>query len=385
MHNKILVVEDNGLVAVELTTVLESFGYDVIAQVRSGQAAIDAATEQEVDLVLMDIMLLGEMDGITAAEAIYNTNKTPIIFLSAYSDEAYLKRAVNADPYGYLVKPFRENELRSTIEMALNKSHLQQALLKKNAELEQLTAELSAKKAALEYEIAHSTHLQQKNTELEQFAYIASHDLQAPLRTVRAYTTMLREKYSTNTNETVQISIRFIIEAVDRMSGLIKDLLDYSRLGKNAELKEVDCNQLLKIVQQDLATTIDETNAIIQIQELPSIKGYETELRLLFQNLIDNAIKFRKPDVVPELMITAEVQQTQWKFSIKDNGIGIDPQYHDRIFMIFQRLHGNKQFKGSGIGLAHCKKIIELHGGTITVDSQENEGSTFYINIPRLD
>ncbi len=220
-----------------------------------------------------------------------------------------------------------------------------------------------------------------KNKELEQFVYIASHDLQEPLRTLGSFTELLEKEYPSQKGENSSTYLRFINEATSRMSQLVKGLLDYSRIGASRELSEIDCNVLLDDVQNDLALTIDKTNAILLIGTLPMLNGYTTELRLLFQNLISNAIKFHTFKKPPHITISVEELPQFWKFTIKDNGIGIDAQYHERIFSIFQRLHNRSEYQGTGIGLAHCRKIVEMHGGKIWVESVPYEGSSFYFTI----
>jgi PAS domain S-box-containing protein len=222
--------------------------------------------------------------------------------------------------------------------------------------------------------------LENKNKELEQFAYIASHDLQEPLRTVTNFTDLLSKNYGEHFDEVGQKSMRFITEATGRMSQLIKGLLDYSRIGHKNETTSIDCNQLLEDIQKDLQQAISDSNASITVNKLPNINGHATELRLLFQNLITNAIKFRKSDVSPEIQISAQMIKGLWYFSVKDNGIGIADEHKERIFTIFQRL--NSDYSGTGIGLAHSRKIVELHGGTLWVESELHQGSTFYFTLP---
>jgi light-regulated signal transduction histidine kinase (bacteriophytochrome) len=167
------------------------------------------------------------------------------------------------------------------------------------------------------------------------------------------------------------------------MSVLVKDLLDYSLLGKESVKTIVDCNKIAEAVLGDLGESIKGSSAKLTIQELPTINGYETELRLLFQNLIENAIKYQKPDMVPEIQISVKNHEKEWLFSIKDNGIGIDQKHYEKIFIIFQRLHNRNEFEGTGIGLAHCKKVVEMHGGKIWVESTPGSGSTFMFTIPK--
>ncbi len=227
--------------------------------------------------------------------------------------------------------------------------------------------------------------LKRKNTELEQFAYVASHDLQEPLRTTSSFVQLLKQQYQGKLDERADKYLRFIHESSDRMKVLIKDLLDYSRIGTKNELELVDCNAIIKNVIADLHSAITESGTIITISELPLINGYSTEIKQLFQNLLINAIKFRRTDVQSEVQVAARREEDQWIFSFRDNGIGIDKAHNDRIFIIFQRLHTRTEYQGSGIGLSHCKKIVELHHGKIWVESTPGKGSTFYFSIPFKD
>ena len=223
--------------------------------------------------------------------------------------------------------------------------------------------------------------LEIRNRELEQFAYLASHDLQEPLRTIANFTQMLSNQYQGHLDEEGRRATSFVLEAVERMSNLITDLLDHSRIGRSSEFEEIDCNQLVKAVLDDLSMAISQEKANVHVAFLPTIKGQRTELQLLFQNLIGNSIKFRNAEIPPEISISAIRKTDAWQFSVQDNGIGINPAYIDKIFQLFQRLHGRKQYEGTGIGLAHCKKIVKLHQGEIWVDSLPGRGSTFHFTI----
>ncbi|MEO5562483.1 MAG: two-component regulator propeller domain-containing protein, partial [Chitinophagaceae bacterium] len=223
--------------------------------------------------------------------------------------------------------------------------------------------------------------LERKNKELEQFAYVASHDLQEPLRTTSTSAELFERQYKGKLDERADKYLSFIMQSTDRMRVLIGDLLEYSRIGRKKELKEVDCKEIVQAVTDDLGTAIDEAGAIINVGELPVLNGYSTEIKQLFQNLIINAVKFRKNGLAPEINISSEKIDGYWKFSVSDNGIGMDPQHSEKIFIIFQRLHTRSEYPGSGIGLSHCKKIAELHKGKIWVDSAPGQGSTFYFTI----
>ncbi|MCW3090567.1 MAG: sensory transduction histidine kinase [Ferruginibacter sp.] len=224
--------------------------------------------------------------------------------------------------------------------------------------------------------------LKRKNTELQQFAYVASHDLQEPLRTMASFVQLLKQQYEGKLDGKADKYLNFISDSSNRMKVLINDLLDYSRIGSKNEMEIVDCNKILQVVIADLHTAITDSSAEINWKPLPVIKGYPTEIKQLFQNLVINAIKFRKKATIPRINISAERNDDRWTFAFSDNGIGIDKSHSERIFIIFQRLHTRSEYQGSGIGLSHCKKIVELHHGKIWVDSVKGEGSTFYFTIP---
>ncbi len=225
--------------------------------------------------------------------------------------------------------------------------------------------------------------LEQKNKELQQFAYVASHDLQEPLRTIISFTELMLEQYSGNMEGNADTYLRFISDASNRMSSLVKGLLDYTRIGKNFEVSEVDTELVLQNVLSDLNTLITEKHVTFEIDSLPKIQGLDTEIRSLFMNMITNAIKYKKKGEHPLIKIGATEEMNHWKFRVEDNGIGIEKAHLKRIFLIFQRLHNKDEYAGTGIGLAHCQKIVELHGGKIWVESTPGLGSTFYFTIPK--
>ncbi len=220
-----------------------------------------------------------------------------------------------------------------------------------------------------------------KRKEMEQFAYITSHDLREPLVTIQRYLGGFIEDYGNNLDEDARHYIEASIRASDHMQELIVGLLDYSRLSKEKELEIVDSAETLNVVIEDLNALIDSTDAEIQAKDLPVLKAYPLELKLLFQNLIQNAIKFRKQDVKPEVQIEARQISGGWEFSFSDNGIGIRERDFEKVFTLFRRLHNKNEYEGSGIGLAYAKKIVEIHHGKIWVKSTPNEGSTFYFSI----
>ncbi|WP_019500027.1 PAS domain-containing protein [Pseudanabaena sp. PCC 6802] len=242
--------------------------------------------------------------------------------------------------------------------------------------------DISDRKQA-EEELRHqSAELMRSNAELEQFAYVASHDLQEPLRMVVSYLQLLERRYKDKLDASADEFIAYAVDGASRMQTLINDLLEYSRVNTRAQpFVPIDCAQVLERALTNLKMAIAESSAVITCDPLPKVMADPTQLAQLFQNLIGNAIKFRG-ELAPQIHIGAKRNSDRWVFSISDNGIGIEPQYGDRIFAVFQRLHNRVKYKGTGIGLAICKKIVERHGGSIWVESALDRGSTFYFTIP---
>lgn len=245
-----------------------------------------------------------------------------------------------------------------------------------------ITIEDSSQAVAAQKQIAnHNIQLERKNQELEQFAYIASHDLQEPLNTINSFSELVLSQDDKNIPLKISEYLKIINSATERMSGQIKGLLEYSRIGREKIRVEKDGKQIIEDVRINLSDQISKSNAEIRIGKIPVIKVYEEEFRSLFQNLISNSIKYSKIDTPPIIEIDSQDRGNDILFSIKDNGIGIPEEHFDRIFIIFQRLFNRQEYPGNGIGLSHCKKIAQLHGGDIWLESKLNKGTTFYFNI----
>jgi PAS domain S-box-containing protein len=225
--------------------------------------------------------------------------------------------------------------------------------------------------------------LERSNQELEQFAYVASHDLQEPLRMVASYTQLLEKRYKDQLDQDAKDFIRFTADGANRMQRLINDLLTYSRVGTRGKpWKPTDCHTMLGQAIANLSMVIEENHAIITSDQLPTVMADASQMVPLFQNLIGNAIKFRGEEL-PRIHVSAQEKGNEWVFSVKDNGIGIEAQFSERIFIVFQRLHSREKYPGTGMGLAICKKLVERHGGKIWVESELGKGSTFYFSIPK--
>ncbi len=247
-------------------------------------------------------------------------------------------------------------------------------------------AELEKYRMHLEDIVKQRTEeLARSNNDLEQFAYVASHDLQEPLRAVSGFVSLLNHQLQESLNDKTKEYMHFTIDGVHRMQSLINGLLEYSRIDTRGKPPEkTDSSKPLEDAILSLHTSINESGAKITHDKLPTVNIDPIQLTQLFQNLIGNAIKFRSESPL-EVHISASHKDKAWQFAVKDNGIGIEQQYAERIFLIFQRLHTRKQYPGTGIGLSLCKKIVERHGGKIRVESEPGKGSTFYFTIPDLE
>ncbi len=506
---KILIVEDEAIGALDLQQRLSNLGYTAPDIVSSGEEAVRQAHQTRPDLVLMDIMLHGEIDGVTAAEKIRILLDIPVVYLTAYADKATLQRAKITEPYGYIVKPFKERELYITIDMALYKHQMEKKLReserwlattlrsigdaaiatdnnaritfmnpvaerltgwkekealakpltevfriinrdtrqpvenpttrvfregitvglanhtmliardgreipiddsaapikddpgniigvilvfrdvtereKVEAQRQELTAELERRVRERTLQLQETVEeLRRSNEDLEKFAYISSHDLQEPLRMVGSFVQLLEKNYKDKLGPEANEYIHFAMEGAQRMSRLIKDLLAYSRVNTKGKLPQpVSAEKALNLVRQNLHLTLTETEAQITHDPLPTILADETQLTQVFQNLIGNAVKFRKDTEPPRIHISAQRTDGQWLFSVRDNGIGIEPEYYEQIFHPFKRLHANRsRYPGSGVGLAIVKRIVERHHGQVSVDSKFRVGTTFYFTLP---
>jgi light-regulated signal transduction histidine kinase (bacteriophytochrome) len=247
------------------------------------------------------------------------------------------------------------------------------------ANIQQGIGQLELAKQALQRK---SQELGRSNAELEQFAYVASHDLQEPLRMVASYTQLLARRYRGKLDKDADEFIEFAVDGATRMQTLIRDLLSYSRvMTQGRSPQPVDAKVACTAALENLRKSIEESHARVSVGTLPTVKADATQLTQLFQNLIGNALKYRN-ERAPEIRVDAKPTEQAWLFSVQDNGIGIEPQYYERIFQMFQRLHTRAEYSGTGIGLAICRRIVERHGGRIWVESQPGAGSTFLFAIP---
>jgi light-regulated signal transduction histidine kinase (bacteriophytochrome) len=243
--------------------------------------------------------------------------------------------------------------------------------------------DISVRKRSEEHLVQTVEELKRSNIELQQFTYVASHDLQEPLRMVASYTQLLAKRYKGRLDSDADEFVAYAVDGCNRMQGLIQDLLAYSHSGSDGKaLREISGEAALKEALTNLRATIEESGAVVTHDALPSLMSDNTQVTLIFQNLIGNAIKYRGAELPRVHVSAAKNRGNGWTFSVRDNGLGIEEQYFERIFILFQRLHGRNEFKGTGIGLAICKKTVEKLGGKIWVESQPEKGSTFFFSLP---
>ncbi|MFI8303174.1 ATP-binding protein [Streptomyces sp. NPDC085927] len=340
---------------------------DVRAALSSQQERLRADRVRTRD-DLMDTMVL--RNWVFSAIAVVIAVLTALIFeglrrgintpLERLSADA---RAVAGGDFGHPITPTGPADLR---HLSREIDFMRQRLVQELALSEDTRLRLDAQAA----------DLQRSNAELEQFAYVASHDLQEPLRKVSSFTQLLQRRYGGQLDSRADQYIDFAVDGANRMQTLINDLLDFSRVGRlHNSHQSVDLDKVLERTLSELSVGIEEAGAEITHDPLPTLVADPTQMGMLWQNLISNAVKFRRPGEAPEIHVTAAREGELWRFTVTDNGIGIAPEYADKVFVIFQRLHTKDTYTGSGIGLAMCKKIVEFHGGAIEVDPEYHDGT----------
>jgi signal transduction histidine kinase len=348
----------------ELRVRFAAFQTDVSSTRTQALAALnDASDELHVALLAIAIGLVLVVTGL--ALVLRNTAIRPVHLLAAEA-----RRVADGD-FAHEVAQTGPREIRG---LAADVNTMRTRILH----------ELSTVQEANEALAEHAAELQRSNAELEQFAYVASHDLQEPLRKVTSFCQLLQRRYGGQLDERADQYIDFAVDGAKRMQVLINDLLAFSRAGRSAEeLGPVACDVALAAATANLSTQIAEAGAVIEAGPLPVVRGQLTLMSVVFQNLLGNALKFtgERP---PRIVVSAERDGAFWSFSVTDNGIGIEPQYADRVFLIFQRLHERAAYPGTGIGLAMCRKIIEYFGGRIWLDTGGADGASFRFTVPAL-
>ena len=374
---KILLVDDNPANLLALESILADLGQELV-KAYSGRQALRYLLNQDVAVILLDVNMPG-MNGFETAELIRRRKRsehTPIIFVSAIDQtQNHALQGYSLGAVDYLPTPATPEVLRSKVAVFIE-------LFKKTQEVRRQEQALRALNAQLEQRVAERTaELQRSNEELQQFAYVVSHDLQEPLRVVASYVQQLAERYQDKLEAEANELISYALDGAKRMQQLIVDLLAYSRIETTGqEFAPTDCEGVLQRVLGDLRVAIEESGAEVTHDPLPQVMADNVQLGQVLQNLLGNAIKFRSQEP-PRIHVSARQEGQQWVFSIRDNGIGINPRYAERIFGIFERLHPRTEYPGTGIGLAICKKIVERHGGQTWVESEPGKGAVFFFTL----
>lgn len=408
---KILVVDDREDNLFSIETILERDGYGIV-KATSGRAALKILLNQhDFTLILMDVQM-PDMNGFETASLIYQREKLkhiPIIFITAHNQgEEKMYEGYKLGGVDFIYKPINPELLRFKVSVFAD-------LYKKNHQLLQQEKKLTSVNTYLEKEveerkineekikllnqqlIENNEQLRTTIEELDRFAYVASHDLQEPLRKIMLFSDKIQTRFRNKIDDEADIYFQKIVKASERMQHLVNDLLKFSKHTNDIfGFEKTDLNEIMTEVLSDIEHHIQKKNAKISIDNLPVIWAIPSQIRQLFQNLISNSIKFTREELVPEVIIKSEkieganieglnrdlVNNTFYKIYIQDNGIGFDPKYAEDIFVVFKRLHSYHEFEGTGIGLSICKKIIDKHNGYISAESSPDKGSTFIIILP---
>ncbi len=400
---KILVVDDREDNLFSIEAILEKDNYTIV-KASSGRAALKILLQQhDFSLILMDVQM-PDLNGFETAAIIYERDKLkdiPIIFITAHDyDEDIIFKGYRTGGVDYIYKPINPDLLRVKVGVfvELYRKNYQlmlheQKLLAANRSLQK---EIEERKASEEKVrmlnaqlVENNLQLKEINEELDQFAYVASHDLQEPLRKIQVFSDKIL--MAKQHDEEIEKYFKKIISSSQRMQSLINDLLSFSRHSAGpSDFKMVDLNLLVKEALVELEIKIEKSNAVINYDDLPVICAIPSLVRQLFYNLISNAIKFRKENTPAEVTISSrkipasKPEQVSYEITVADKGIGFEQQFEADIFRVFKRLHSYHDFEGSGIGLSICKKIVDKHNGTIRAESKPGEGASFIIRLPEM-
>ena len=378
----ILLVDDDPANLHALQAVLEPLGQNLIVA-SSGTQALRQVLEHDFAVILLDVQM-PDMSGIEAAAMIRERERsrtTPIIFLTGVVKTAEMMfKGYSAGAVDYLMKPVIQGVLRAKVEVFVELAHVRHSLQQEIVERTRIAGELSKLNMVLEQ---RNEDLLAANSDLEAFSHSVSHDLRMPLRHIQAYVSMIEESALAKLNADEQRRLKGVREAAQRMSQLIDDLLAFSRIGRTAMRKvPVDLNALVQAVINDLQQEVKSREVEWTLQQLPYISGDRALLHQVFLNLLANAVKYTRTRAAARIQVFAVEQDDEIIVGIKDNGVGFDPAYSDKLFGVFQRLHSASDFEGTGVGLANVRRIVQRHGGRTWADSLPDEGATFYFSLP---
>jgi len=413
MHPKILLVDDREDNLLSMESILEKENYRFVKATSGKEVLKILLTQMDFALILMDVRM-PDLNGFETASLIYEREKLrhiPIIFITAHYSDENIFEGYRSGAVDYIYKPIKPDLLRAKVavfvELYKKNSQLQAQeqrliLINRNLELEIQERKSSQEKvSALNLELVRNvSRLEEANKELDLFAFMASHDLQAPLRKIRMFSDRLLVDYQNKMDEEGSAYLTRIQNSCKHMQLLINDILEFSKISaKREQFKEVDLNEIINHILTDFEETIGEKGVAVTIEKLPLLCVNPILMNPLFSNLIGNAIKYNRKDVRPQVHIYSETVSTNGngenpestpkknycRIYVKDNGIGFEQKYAKEIFDMFRRLHPAAEYEGTGIGLALCKKIVEKHGGFIAAKSDVNEGATFILSLPLVN
>jgi signal transduction histidine kinase len=381
----ILLVDDEPANLHALQAVLEPLEQNLITA-SSGTQALRKVLEHDFAVILLDVQM-PDMSGIDAAAMIRERERsktTPIIFLTGVVKTAEMMfKGYSAGAVDYLMKPVVSGVLRAKVEVFVELAQVRHSLQQEIAERARIAGEVSKLNMVLEQ---RNEDLTAANSDLEAFSHSVSHDLRMPLRHIQAYVSMIEESAFSKLNADEQRRLKGVREAAQRMSQLIDDLLAFSRIGRTAMRRApVDLNSLVKAVITELQPELKNRKVDWTLQQLPYISGDRPLLHQVFLNLLANAVKYTRTRAEARIQVFAVEQDEEIIVGIKDNGVGFDAAYSDKLFGVFQRLHSATDFEGTGVGLANVRRIVQRHGGRTWAESVLDEGATFYFSLPAPD
>lgn len=376
MNEGLLVLNLDGIITLANYALLQLLGYTEQELLGQSLGIVFSKGENAAQSVLSDISTHQQVQIYDLPYLAKTGTEIPVSFSGSILTGSVGQRV------GYVAIATDIRVLKTALEK--EKAALEAMADAEKKRLEAVKKAYGELEAAKNFLAEKTEELSRSNRDLEQFAYVASHDLQEPLRMVASYVELLERRYKNKLDKDANEFIAYAVDGANRMKGLIQDLLSYSRVGTQAkEFTPVNCSELFELVLSDLKLLIQETGVSVTCDEspLPTVVADALQLAQVLENLVRNAIKFRG-EHNPGVRLSVKAEGRYWIFSVKDNGIGIKPAYFERIFVIFQRLHSKEKYPGTGIGLAVCKRIVERHRGKIWVESEEGKGSTFYFSIP---
>jgi signal transduction histidine kinase len=372
--------EPGNLLALEAT--LECLGQNLV-RAHSGPEALRAVLNQDFAVILLDVQMAG-MNGLETAAMIREREQSrhiPIIFLTGVVKTAEMMfKGYSTGAVDYLMKPVVSGVLRAKVEVFVELALIRQELRDEAAERARVAAEVSKLNMDLEQK---NQDLMEANADLETFSYSVSHDLRAPLRHIALYLEILEESFAGSIGEEARSHIKLVKESTGRMGQLIDALLEFARVGRSEMLKtRVDMRALLEDARRDLEPDLEGRNVVWSISPLPEVSGDESLLRQVWANLLGNAVKYSRERDPATITVDGVAQDEEIIFQVADNGAGFNMDYANKLFGVFQRLHGARQFEGTGIGLANVRRIVQRHGGRTWAEGKVGEGAKFYFTMP---